>query len=239
MVFRLTGGFLLALALCLPASAAGLTGVERRMVATVDAGQERQLALLEELVAINSGTMNLPGVEAVGRRVAHEFEGLGFEVRWIPMAETGRAGHLIAVHRGGGPGRRMLLIGHLDTVFEPDSPFRGYVRAGDTVTGPGVNDMKGGIVVMIGALQAMKAAGTLKAANITIVLTGDEERVGRPVEIARRDLIRAARELGCRARLRRTGEGGRSRHGLDRPAIIKHLDPEGQGEAWALLWHLL
>lgn len=87
----------------------------------------------------------------------------------------------------------MLLIGHLDTVFEPDSPFKGYVRNGDTVTGPGVNDMKGGIVIMVGALRAMKAAGTLKRADITVVLTGDEERVGRPVEIARRDLIAAAR----------------------------------------------
>lgn len=189
----LAAGLALFLLLPNPAPAAGLSGAERRMVATVDAGQERQLALLEELVAINSGTMNLLGVEAVGRRVAHEFEALGFEVRWVPMTETGRAGHLVATHRGDGRGRRMLLIGHLDTVFEPDSPFKGYVRNGDTVTGPGVNDMKGGIVIMVGALRAMKAAGTLKRADITVVLTGDEERVGRPVEIARRDLIAAAR----------------------------------------------
>lgn len=192
MILRASAGLALALLLGLPALAAGLTGPERRMVATIDAGQDDQLALLEELVAINSGTMNLPGVEAVGRRVAREFEDLGFEVRWSPMAETGRAGHLIAVHKGSGAGRRMLLIGHLDTVFELDSPFKGYVRSGDTVTGPGVNDMKGGIVVMIGALRAMKTAGELKRANITVVLTGDEERVGRPVEIARRDLIDAA-----------------------------------------------
>ena len=192
MFLRLASGLFCAFLLALPAAASGLTGVERRMVSTVDAGQDRQLALLEELVAINSGTMNLPGVEAVGRRVAREFEDLGFEVRWIPMAEAGRAGHLVAVHKGGGGGRRMLLIGHLDTVFEPDSPFKGYVRSGDTVTGPGVNDMKGGIVIMIGALRAMKAAGTLKRADVTVVLTGDEERVGRPVEIARRDLLAAA-----------------------------------------------
>ena len=162
------------------------------MVARIDADQDRQLVLLEELVGINSGTMNLSGVEAMGRRVAREFDDLGFDVRWIPMAETGRAGHLVAVHKGEGKGRRMLLIGHLDTVFEPDSPFKGYVRNGDTVTGPGVNDMKGGLVVMIGALRAMKAAGTLRPADITVVLTGDEERVGRPVEIARRDLVAAA-----------------------------------------------
>lgn len=163
------------------------------MVSAIEADEERQLALLEELVGVNSGTMNLPGVEAVARRVSREFEDLGFQVRWAPMAETGRAGHLIATHKGSGGGRRMLLIGHLDTVFEPDSPFKGYVRSGDTVTGPGVNDMKGGIVIMVGALRAMKAAGTLKRADITVVLTGDEERVGRPVEVSRRDLVEAAR----------------------------------------------
>lgn len=175
------------------ASAAGLSAPERRMVAFVDGAQDAQLGLLEQLVAINSGTMNLAGVEAVGRRLEPEFRALGFDVRWSPMAEAGRAGHLIATHKGSGKGRRMLLIGHLDTVFEPDSPFKGYVRNGDTVTGPGVNDMKGGIVIMLGALQAMKAAGALRDADITVVLTGDEERMGRPESIARRDLVEAAR----------------------------------------------
>lgn len=193
MFQRLAGGLILAFLLGLPASASGLSGAERRMVSAIEADEERQLALLEELVGVNSGTMNLPGVEAVARRVSREFEDLGFQVRWAPMAETGRAGHLIATHKGSGGGRRMLLIGHLDTVFEPDSPFKGYVRSGDTVTGPGVNDMKGGIVIMVGALRAMKAAGTLKRADITVVLTGDEERVGRPVEVSRRDLVEAAR----------------------------------------------
>ena len=193
MFQRLAGGLILAFLLGLPASASGLSGAERRMVSAIEADEERQLALLEELVGVNSGTMNLPGVEAVARRVSREFEDLGFQVRWAPMAETGRAGHLIATHKGSGGGRRMLLIGHLDTVFEPDSPFMGYVRSGDTVTGPGVNDMKGGIVIMVGALRAMKAAGTLKRADITVVLTGDEERVGRPVEVSRRDLVEAAR----------------------------------------------
>ena len=193
MFQRLAGGLILAFLLSLPASASGLSGAERRMVSAIEADEERQLALLEELVGVNSGTMNLPGVEAVARRVSREFEDLGFQVRWAPMAETGRAGHLIATHKGSGGGRRMLLIGHLDTVFEPDSPFKGYVRSGDTVTGPGVNDMKGGIVIIVGALRAMKAAGTLKRADITVVLTGDEERVGRPVEVSRRDLVEAAR----------------------------------------------
>lgn len=206
-----------ALAFTGPASAAGLSAAERRMVAAVDASQVTQLALLEQLVAINSGTMNLAGVRAVGQRLEPEFRALGFEVRWSPMAEAGRAGHLIATHTGSGKGKRMLLIGHLDTVFEPDSPFKGYVRSGDTVTGPGVNDMKGGIVIMLGALQAMKAAGTLKDADITVVLTGDEERMGKPTEIARRDLIDAAR----RSDLALDFEGLATENGADMGSIAR------------------
>jgi glutamate carboxypeptidase len=206
-----------ALAFTGTAYAAGLSGAERRMVAAVDASQDAQLGLLEQLVAINSGTMNLAGVQAVSRRLEPEFRALGFEVRWSPMAEAGRAGHLIATHTGSGKGRRMLLIGHLDTVFEPDSPFKGYVRSGNTVTGPGVNDMKGGIVIMLGALQAMKAAGTLKDADITVVLTGDEERMGRPTTIARRDLVEAAR----RSDLALDFEGLATENGVDMGSIAR------------------
>jgi glutamate carboxypeptidase len=70
--------------------------------------------------------------------------------------------------------------------------FRSFVRKGDIVEGPGVNDMKGGLVIMVAALRAMKAAGTLKDADINIVLTGYEERSGDPVTVSRRDLIAAA-----------------------------------------------
>jgi glutamate carboxypeptidase len=167
------------------------TAAERTAVATVAAEHARSIALLERLVNVNSGTLNLPGVRAVGEIVRAELEPLGFAVRWVNMAETGRAGHLIATHDGGG--RNVLLIGHLDTVFETDSPFQRFVRDGARATGPGIGDDKGGIVVIIGALRAMSAAGTLVGANVTVVLTGDEERPGVPLEIARRDLIEAGR----------------------------------------------
>jgi glutamate carboxypeptidase len=176
-----------------PAAAQPPTAQEATMIATVIDEHERSVALLERLVAVNSGSMNLQGVEEVGRILRAEFEQLGFQVRWVPMAETGRAGHLIATHRGPGRGKRLLLIGHLDTVFEPDSPFQDWKRTGDFAEGPGVVDMKGGDVIMIAALRAMHAAGTLKGADITVVLTGDEEKVGSPVAIARRDLIAAGR----------------------------------------------
>jgi glutamate carboxypeptidase len=182
----------LALSPAQPAFAA-LAPAEQKMAATVDAEQERSIALLERLVNRNSGTMNLAGVRAVADMVRPELEALGFTVTWRPMDAVKRAGHLIAVHKGRAGTKRLLLIGHLDTVFEADSPFQTFTRKGDMAEGPGVGDDKGGIIVMLGALRAMQAAGTLKDANIEIVLTGDEEKSGDPVDIARADLIAAGK----------------------------------------------
>jgi glutamate carboxypeptidase len=184
---------LLALAAAVPADAA-LTAPEKKIAATVDAELARDESLLERLVNQNSGSRNLAGVEAVGRMMRAELEPLGFAIRWVPMTEVGRAGHLVAVHSGNGRGKRMLLIGHLDTVFEPDSPFQRYIRKDAAhAEGPGASDDKGGLVVMVAALRAMRAAGTLKDADVTIVLTGDEEEAGRPIAISRRDLVAAGR----------------------------------------------
>jgi len=183
---------LLACALATPA-AAQLSPAERRIQATVTAEAPRHEALLERLVLQNSGTLNLAGVRRVGDMVRAELESLGFEVRWIDMAETGRAGHLVAAHKGNARGKRVLMIAHLDTVFEPTSPFQGWKVEGRRATGPGSGDDKGGIVVVIAALRAMQAAGTLKAADIEIVMTGDEERSGKPLTVARRDLIAAGK----------------------------------------------
>ncbi|RST29978.1 M20 family peptidase [Sphingomonas ginkgonis] len=204
------------LAAAVPAHAA-LTAPERRMVQTVDAERERHIALLQKLVDQNSGSHNLAGVEAVGRMVRAELEPLGFQVRWIPLRETGRAGHLVATHPGRRGGKRLLLIGHLDTVFEPDSPFQKFVREGDRARGPGIEDDKGGDVVMIAALRAMQAAGTLKAANIEIVLTGDEEDTGKPVALARRDLIAA----GKRADVALDFEGLAQENGQDMGSVAR------------------
>jgi glutamate carboxypeptidase len=180
----------LLLALSIP-SEARLSPQDRAAVAAADREAERHIALLERLVNQNSGTLNLAGVTAVGAMMRAELEPLGFHVNWVDMGETGRAGHLVARHPG--RGRNVLLIGHLDTVFEPDSPFQRFVRDGNRATGPGIGDDKGGLVVIVAALRAMQAAGTLRDANITIVLTGDEERQGSPIAVSRRDLIEAGR----------------------------------------------
>jgi glutamate carboxypeptidase len=173
--------------------AAATTPTENRMKAVIEQEAPRHEALLEKLVRQNSGSLNIAGVKAVGEMMRAELEPLGFKVDWIDMAQTGRAGHIIATHTGNGRGKRVLLIGHLDTVFEPDSPFTGWTREGDRVTGPGVGDDKGGLVVIVATLRAMHAAGTLKNADIQVVLTGDEEKTGAPLDVARRDLIAAGK----------------------------------------------
>lgn len=193
-----------------------LSKPEAKMVATVEAEHDRSIALLERLVNQNSGSLNLDGVEKVGQMMRAEFETLGFNVRWVPMAAAGRSGHLIATRKTG-KGKKMLLIGHLDTVFEPASPFQKFVRDGDKAVGPGANDNKGGIVVMVAALRAMQAAGTLKDADIEIVLTGDEEDAGDPIEIARGDLIAA----GKRADVALDFEGLVVADGIDMGSIAR------------------
>jgi glutamate carboxypeptidase len=189
---------LLALALAAPPfltapAHAADSAAQARMRATISAEQARHIDLLERLVNQNSGTLNAPGVKAVGELMRAELEPLGFRVRWVDMAKTGRSGHLIATHAGKGRGKRVLLIGHLDTVFEPSSPFQRFERRGDRAIGPGVGDDKGGLVVIVAALRAMQAAGTLDRANVTVVLTGDEERPGQPTEVARADLVVAGK----------------------------------------------
>ncbi|MFW2828657.1 M20/M25/M40 family metallo-hydrolase [Sphingomonas sp. ID0503] len=204
------------LLLATPAFAA-LTPVEQKMAATIEAENARSVELLTRLVNVNSGSRNLAGVTRVGEMVRAELEPLGFTVTWVPMAEVKRAGHIVAVHKGSGRGKRMLLIGHLDTVFEPDSPFQKMTIRGDKGEGPGAGDDKGGMVVMLAALRAMQAAGTLKAADIEIVLTGDEEDSGDPIEIARRDLIAA----GKRADVALDFEGLSREDGRDMGSIAR------------------
>ncbi|MFL6764126.1 MAG: M20/M25/M40 family metallo-hydrolase [Sphingomicrobium sp.] len=173
---------------------AALSPPEQVMVRTVDAEQARTTAMLQRWVDQNSGTMNRAGVEAVRRMVEPEFQQLGFKTEWIDMRAAGRAGHLVAHHVGSRSGKRLLLIAHLDTVFEPDSPFQRWVANGNQARGPGAGDDKGGIAVIVAALRAMQSAGTLKQANITVFMTGDEEDAGNPLSISRRDLIAEGRQ---------------------------------------------
>ena len=170
----------------------GVPAPERAIAAYVDAHNDEALALLERVVNINSGTQNFSGVREVGAVFRAALEKLGFTTRWVDGEAFHRAGHLVAEHPGTGP--RILLVGHLDTVFERDSPFQTFQRIdAKTAKGPGIIDMKGGDVIIVQALAAIGAAGALKDMNVTVVMTGDEEDGGRPLLRSRDALIAAAK----------------------------------------------
>ena len=166
---------------------------ERVMASFIGSEQHNAIDLLEQAVNINSGTLNFEGVRAVAKLFAPRFAALGFNTRWEEGGTFRRAGHLIAERPG--RGKHLVLIGHLDTVFEPDSPFQRFERIdNERVRGPGVADMKGGIVVALTALAALNKVDALRNLHITVVLHGDEEDAGEPLDLARGTLIQAAKD---------------------------------------------
>ena len=184
-------------------NAQGLSKDEQQVMAWIDAHMPQAIELLKESVNINSGTLNIEGVKKVGALFAKEFEKAGFTTEWVAMPDSiKRAGHLVASRRSAATTttaqkkrKRLFLIGHLDTVFEPDMPANPFTMLNDsTATGQGVNDMKGGDVVVIMALQALEQAGLLKNTDITAYFTGDEEHAGYPREVTRGDFINRAKQ---------------------------------------------
>ena len=172
-----------------------LSRLEKEIIDRVDENYNYSIQLLERVVNINSGTLNLDGVKKVGDVFAKEFEAIGFNTTWFNMPkEVGRSGHLFSeLNKGKVKGKKLLLIGHLDTVFESDSPFQEFKKEGDMVYGPGVSDMKGGNVIIYAALRSLYEVGALKNTQIIVAFTGDEERVGNPISISRKDLVDAAK----------------------------------------------
>lgn len=185
---------LAVLATALGSAWADVSAVEQRIVEAVKARSASALALLEKSVNVNSGTLNTEGVKEVGRVFRAELDELGFATRWIDMpAAMQRAGHL-AGQREGPRGKKLLLLGHMDTVFEPFSPVAPWKVDGQRIRGQGVSDMKGGVVVLLEALRALKSAGVLDGSQVAVLLTGDEESVGQPITQARADLVELARK---------------------------------------------
>ncbi|MCU0468627.1 MAG: M20/M25/M40 family metallo-hydrolase [Arcicella sp.] len=172
-----------------------ISSVEQKIVQTVNTQLPQTEQLLKTVVNINSGTLNHAGVREVGAIFRKELEDLGFKTEWIALPDSlNRAGHLVA-ERKGKKGKKLFLIGHLDTVFEKAMSFTPYTYLNDsTVTGQGVNDMKGGDVVLLAALKSLKDNGLLDDTSITIYFTGDEESAGKPTSISRQDFIERAKQ---------------------------------------------
>ena len=170
-----------------------LTRKEKKILKTIEANNNEAIEFLKDVVNINSGTMNHDGVKEVGDVFGKAFEDIGFKSSWHDMSQVNRSGHLFA-EKSGNKGKKLLLIGHLDTVFEENSPFQEFKMVNDSIAhAPGGNDMKGGNVIILYALKALKENGLLNDAQIIAAFTGDEEASGKPISISREHLVDAAK----------------------------------------------
>ena len=191
-----------------------LSPAEQKIVSTIDSETEASNAFLKQLVNINSGTHNLQGVRDVAKLIMPKLTALGFKTEFHPMDSIQRAGNIVAIHpcpTGPGTcGKRILLIGHMDTVFEKDQPMQPYSTVpgtdGKIATGQGVMDMKGGLAIILYALRAMQTAGVLTKTEITVILSGDEEAPGTPYSISRADMIAAAKQNDVALEFENTAE---------------------------------
>lgn len=178
-------GWLLA-----PSSArAKLLAEEIELKVILDARASEMVETLERWVELNTGTWNREGLERFAKLFSASLSELGFAVTIEPGQEIGlpdragsRSGPLVVARRPASPNApeapRFLLVGHCDTVFEPDSPFQEFrisPEGAGRALGPGVADMKGGLVVMLFALRALAETGALDAAAWTVLLNADEE----------------------------------------------------------------
>jgi glutamate carboxypeptidase len=176
-------------------NAQSLTSIEKKIIEHVKTNMPQTEKLLVDAVNINSGTLNHEGVRQVGQLFRKEFDAMGFTTEWVSLPDSlNRAGHLVAFRKGN-KGKKLFLIGHLDTVFEKSMTAGPFTKLNDsTATGQGVNDMKGGDVMVIAALKALHAQGLLDDTSITIYFTGDEESAGKPTSISRKDFIERAKQ---------------------------------------------
>src|SRR5215218_5870215 len=124
--------------------AQSITAEEKRIADYIHKTMPQTMDLLKNLVNINSGSRNTPGIRKTGELLKKEFQKIGFQTEWVSLPDSLKnAGHLVA-YRKGPKGKKLLLIGHLDTVFEPDVPANPFSILNDTTaTGQGINDMKG------------------------------------------------------------------------------------------------
>ncbi len=175
--------------------AQSLSTTEQKIIAYINQHLPQTQQLLVTTVNINSGTLNIEGVKKVGAIYSAELEKAGLKSEWITLPDSlHRAGHLVATKMGT-KGKRVFIIGHLDTVFEPDMPSNPWKILNDsTATGQGANDMKGGDVVAIAALQALNSLGLMDDVSVTVYFTGDEEKAGTPVSVSRKDFIERAKQ---------------------------------------------
>ena len=180
-----------ALMLAGPVSGAERAHPDVRLKAAATAARASELALLEQIVDIDSGTGNVAGGEKIQAILAERLKAMGATVELAPAEAPGLPSNLVATFTGKGKGR-VLLIGHIDTVLEDgEAAKRPFKVVGDTASGPGVMDEKGGVVTGLTALQLLHDLKRTDYGKITFLVETSEER-GSPG--ARKLIERLVRE---------------------------------------------
>ncbi len=214
------------------------------------AGQAKAMeTALAELVSINSYTENVEGGQKVGKMLEELFAIEGLERQRVASTSGRFADHLVmrstwtvSPDEQGRERKPIALVGHLDTVFPPGT-FEGFKRDGDLARGPGVLDMKGGLVVVAWALKALAATGALPTLpGLRVVIVSDEE-VGSPegqavireaVEGARSALVFEAGRKGDLVITRRKGTGAMTIIAHGKAAHAGNAHKDGVNAIWAL-----
>ncbi|BCO09061.1 peptidase M20 [Desulfolithobacter dissulfuricans] len=195
-------------------------------------------SLLRELVLISSYTGDKSGVDRVGAVIRKRLEGLGLELETVRVREFGD--HLIFRTRASHSQPYILVTGHMDTVFPEESGFNWYREDGPRVHGPGVIDMKGGLVTTIGAVQALARAGVLEQLPLVLLFNSDEE-MGSPSsleliqELARGACCGLVTECGGLSGEVVTGRRGKTGYRLEIRGQAGHAAFVGRNKASAVL----
>ena len=169
-----------------------IPGMKETVLKFVDSHERHMFALLEEMVRIQSGTYNKKGVDKLCNLIRKRVEAPSLRYRVIKAREFGD--HLVVSTRACETAEKQILVtGHLDTVFPVDTAFRNYREDDIYAYGPGVIDMKGGLVTGIYMIEALSHIGMLGNIPITFVFNSDEE-IGSPTsrDIIEREARRAA-----------------------------------------------
>ncbi|BCL59496.1 peptidase M20 [Desulfomarina profundi] len=212
----------------------------REKILSVLAKEEAdQFRLLQDLVLQPSYSWFKEGVDRVGRLLAEELTTCGMDMEVIPGEKLGNQ----LVFRSPATrksGKQLLLVGHMDTVFPEDSSFNWYKDDGQLVKGPGVIDMKGGLVVAVSAIRALYHCGLLDTIPLAFICNSDEE-IGSPESVP---LILAEAEKSFAAMVFEcggldgelvTGRKGKTGYRLDVSGRAGHAAFAGRDKASAVL----
>ncbi|WP_456384684.1 M20 family metallopeptidase [Desulfolithobacter sp.] len=209
-----------------------------KALAFLEQREQYLFSLLRDLVLISSHTGDKPGVDRVGSVIRKQLEGLGLELQTVPVREFGD--HLVFRTRASHNQPYILVTGHMDTVFPEESGFNWYREDGPRIQGPGVIDMKGGLVTTIGAIQALARAGVLEQLPLVLLFNSDEE-MGSPSSLELiQDLARGAccglvTECGGLSGEVVTGRRGKTGYRLEISGQAGHAAFADQDKASAVL----